>query len=253
MNNWINFMKRIVISLIFTLSVFGFLYADENDVAGHLETAESYYQNGNYEDAIGEYELLILDGFINPYVYYNLSNAYYKNNEIGKAVLNLERALKLTPRNKTFQYNRVVFSDLIQEPKKNIAENFLYKTLLLFSLNEIILISIIFFILLSIAFSFYLFKLNKKIIPYLIVIFVLNIISLSLMSLKIYDEVLQDKYIVIQNAEVRNSPSKDDDVSFEINEGRQVIVLSEVGRWVNIKLSVDGLTGWIDKNLIEKI
>ena len=109
------------------------------------------------------------------------------------------------------------------------------------------------FILLSIAFSFYLFKLNKKIIPYLIVIFVLNIISLSLLSLKIYDEVLQDKYIVIQNAEVRNSPSKDDDVSFEINEGRQVVVLSEVGRWVNIKLSVDGLTGWIDKNLIEKI
>ena len=84
-------------------------------------------------------------------------------------------------------------------------------------------------------------------------IFVLNIISLSLLSLKIYDEVLQDKYIVIQNAEVRNSPSKDDDVSFEINEGRQVVVLSEVGRWVNIKLSVDGLTGWIDKNLIEKI
>ena len=246
-------MKRIVISLIFAVTFFSYLYANEKDVADHLETAESYYQNENYEDAIGEYELLILDGFINPYVYYNLSNAYYKNNEMGKAVLNLERALRLTPRNKIFQYNRELFSELIQEPKKNFAENFLYKTLLLFSLNEIIFISIVFFILLSLSCSFYLFKLNKKIIPCLIIIFILNIVSVSLLSFKLYDEVLQDKYIVIQNAEVRNSPSKDDDVSFEINEGRQVVVLSEVGRWVDIKLSVDGLTGWIDKNLIEKI
>jgi tetratricopeptide (TPR) repeat protein len=246
-------MKRIVISLVLTLSVFCCLYANENDVAGHLEAAESFYQNENYEDAIGEYEVLILDGFINPYVYYNLSDAYYRNNEIGKAVLNLERALKITPRNKIFQHNKEFFSNLIQEPKKNVAEQFLYKTLLLFSLNEVILVTIILFILFLLTCSYYLFKLNKKVIPYLIAIVTLNIVCFSLLSLKVYDEILLNKYIVVQNVQVRNSPSKDEDISFEINEGRQVVVLSEVGRWVNIKLSVDGLTGWIDKNLIEKI
>ena len=194
-------MKIIVISLALTLSVFCCLYANENDVADHLEAAESFYQNGNYEDAIGEYEVLILDGFINPYVYYNLSDAYYKNNEIGKAVLNLERALKLTPRNKIFQHNKEFFSDLIQEPKKNVAEQFLYKTLLLFSLNEIILVTMFLSILFLLTCSFYLFKLNKKVIPYLIAIFALNIISFSLLSLKVYDEVLLNKYIVIQNVQ----------------------------------------------------
>ena len=122
------------------------LFADTNEFYIHLDNAKKYYQSGNYEDAIDEYEVLILDGFINPYVYYNLSDAYYKNNEIGKAVLNLERALKLMPRNKDFRINRNIFAKIVQEPEKNIAERFLYKILLIVSLNEIILITLVCFV-----------------------------------------------------------------------------------------------------------
>lgn len=246
-------MKKIIISLILSLICAVFLFADMNNVFTHLEDAKQYYQNENYEDAIDEYEILILDGFVNPYVYYNLSAAYYKNDEIGKAILNLERALKLMPRNKDFQINRNIFSKIVQEPEKNIAEEFLYRVLLLVSLNEIISITLISFIILVLSISFYLFKLNKQFIPFIILMLVLNIFSFTLFSLKFYDEVILDKCVIIKNAAVRNRPYKEEDISFEINEGRQAIILSEIGRWVNIKLSSDGLTGWIDKNLIEKI
>lgn len=246
-------MKKIIISLILILVVFVYLFANTNDFSTHLENAKQYYQNEKYEDAIDEYEMLILNGFNNPYVYYNLSDAYYKNNEIGKAVLNLERAIKLMPRNKDFQINRDIFANIVQESKKNIAEQFLYKVLLFCSLNEIILITLILFVLLAVLLSLYFLKLNKKLIPFIILISIFNIFSFLLFSLKYYDEVVLDKCVIIKNADVRNNPSKEEEVSFEINEGRQAIILSEVGRWINIKLSSDGLTGWVDKNIIEKI
>ena len=246
-------MKRILISLILISNAVIYLYADNTDISFRFETANKYYQNGDYEDAIGEYETLLLDGFINPYVYYNLSVAYYRNNEIGRAVLNLERALKLMPRNKNSQKNKELLSELVQEPPKNIAEKFLYEIVKPFSLNEIISITLISFIILLLIISLYLFKLKNKLIPFLVLVIILNIFSFSLLYLKFYDEVVLNKYIAIRPLPVRNKPSKDDDISFEINEGRQIIVLSEIGRWVNVKLSADGLTGWVDKNFIEKI
>ncbi len=245
-------MKRIIISLVLFLNAGTCLYADNRDISFRFETANKYYQDGYYEDAIDEYETLILDGFINPYVYYNLSVAYYKNNEIGRAVLNLERALKLMPRNKDFQYNKEVLAELVQEPQKNIAEKFLYDTIKSFSLNEIISITLAVFIILLLLTSLYLFKLKNKLVPFLVLVLILNVFSFSLLYLKFYDEVVLNKYIAIRTIPVRNKPSKDDDISFEINEGRQIIVLSEIGRWVNVKLS-DGFTGWVDKNFIEKI
>ncbi len=246
-------MKKILISLTLFFIAVICIYADNKDVSFYFETANKYYQNGDYEDAIGEYETLLLDGFINPYVYYNLSVAYYRNNEIGRAVLNLERALKLMPRNKEFQYNKKVLSELVQEPPKNIAEKFLYEVVKPFSLNEIISITLVSFIVLLLLISLYLFKLKNKLVPFLVFILILNIFSFSLLYLKFYDEVVLNKYIAIRTIPVRNKPSKEDEISFEINEGRQIIVLSEIGRWVNVKLSADGLTGWVDKNFIEKI
>ena len=71
--------------------------------------------------------------------------------------------------------------------------------------------------------------------------------------MKIEDEFLSSKAIVMDNAEVRNSPIKLEEPSFEISKGRKVIVLSELGRWVNVKLEIEGLSGWIDKHFLEKI
>ena len=179
-------MKRIVISLILFLSTVVFLYADNKDISFYFENANKYYQNGDYEDAIGEYETLISDGFVNPYLYYNLSVAYYKNNEIGMSVLNLERALRLMPRNKTFQHNKKVLLELVKEPQKNIAEKFLYEVVKPFSLNEIVLTTLVLFIVLLLLITLYLFKLKNKLIPFLVLVLILNIFSFSLLYLKFY-------------------------------------------------------------------
>ena len=71
--------------------------------------------------------------------------------------------------------------------------------------------------------------------------------------MKVEDELLSKEAVIINSVSVRNKPIKTEGYSFEIAAGRKAEILSELGRWVNIKLSVDGLSGWIDKNSLELI
>ncbi|MFW5523780.1 MAG: BatD family protein, partial [Segatella copri] len=58
--------------------------------------ADTEYQKGNYQQAIRDYEELLKNG-ASAEIYYNLGNAYYRTDNITKAVLNYERARLLSP------------------------------------------------------------------------------------------------------------------------------------------------------------
>ena len=54
--------------------------------------ADTEYQKGNYQQAIRDYEEILNNYGVSAEVYYNLGNAYYRTDNITKAVLNYERA-----------------------------------------------------------------------------------------------------------------------------------------------------------------
>lgn len=63
------------------------------------QRADSAYNAENYREAIELYnEAINVDG-AGTNVYYNLGNAYYRNEQIGKAVISYERALRIDPTN----------------------------------------------------------------------------------------------------------------------------------------------------------
>ncbi len=55
------------------------------------------YREGNYAAAISAYETLADSGVGNLELYFNLGNAYYHGGDLGRAVLNYERAAILGP------------------------------------------------------------------------------------------------------------------------------------------------------------
>lgn len=61
------------------------------------ERADSAYNKENYRLAIELYEQSIAGEGVSAMAYYNLGNAYFRNDNLGKAVLSYERALKLDP------------------------------------------------------------------------------------------------------------------------------------------------------------
>jgi tetratricopeptide (TPR) repeat protein len=59
---------------------------------------------GEYQQAITDYEALLKQGG-SAELYYNLGNAYYRTENITKAVLNYERALLLSPGDRDIRFN----------------------------------------------------------------------------------------------------------------------------------------------------
>lgn len=218
-----------------------------------LQKALDCYRAEDYSGSIREYEIIISNKFYNPYVYYNLSNAYYKKNDFGRASLNVERALRLAPRDKNIKYNRNIMAKLAQEPEQNFAESFIGKIEMLASLNELTVAVSILFVILCIAGGVYCLSGKKIFLKLSVFAVVLFAVFLSLLYAKIKSEIVEKQAVVLYTTQVRNNPIKTEDASFEVLAGRKVLILSELGRWVNVKLSVDGLSGWIDKNSIEKI
>ncbi len=63
------------------------------------------YEGGKYAEASRTYERIIVRGLRNGHVYYNLGNAYYKQDQIGRAILAYERASRLIPRDGDLKNN----------------------------------------------------------------------------------------------------------------------------------------------------
>lgn len=90
-------MRKTILVFIFTLfysHAWAYTKAD----------ADSAYNAGNYQEAIKGYEQLLKQG-VSEDIYYNLGNAYYRTEDITRAVLNYERALRLSPGDKDIRHN----------------------------------------------------------------------------------------------------------------------------------------------------
>ena len=65
---------------------------------------DSAYIRQQYQQAIADYEALLKQG-VSADIYYNLGNAYYRTDNITRAVLNYERALLLSPGDRDIRFN----------------------------------------------------------------------------------------------------------------------------------------------------
>lgn len=68
------------------------------------QAADSAYMEKAYDKAIAGYEQLLKAG-VDVDVLYNLGNAYYRKNNLPRAILNYEKALKYEPHHKDARHN----------------------------------------------------------------------------------------------------------------------------------------------------
>ncbi|MDI9319976.1 MAG: tetratricopeptide repeat protein [Phycisphaerales bacterium] len=86
--------------------------------------ANRSYQQKQYDSAISTYQQLLVVQPQNALVYYNLGNAFYKNNKVADAVLSYERALFYDPRLSNAKDNRLLAKSRIPNAIKEISEIF---------------------------------------------------------------------------------------------------------------------------------
>lgn len=96
-------MKPILALFILIASLTAGIAAEPAQAA--FDSANRAYGAGKYAEAISSYESLLKQNGYSASVLFNLGNAYYRSGQIGLAVLNYERALRLAPRDPDIQAN----------------------------------------------------------------------------------------------------------------------------------------------------
>jgi len=223
--------------------------------------ADTEYKKGNYQQAIKDYEEL-LDNGVSYEIYYNLGNAYYRIDNITRAILSYERALLLSPNDDDVRFNlKMAQAKTIDKitPKSEMFFVTWYKAIVnIMSVDgwaNTAIISIILTIMLVLA---YLFS-DKNWIRKVgffggLVTLLLFVFSNVFAFQQLYHLQNRDGAVIISSSVmVKKSPSKTSSANFVLHEGTKVEILDRtVKNWVDIRIA-DGREGWIETNKIEEI
>jgi tetratricopeptide (TPR) repeat protein len=231
---------------------------------GDIESASALFKRGNqsydegkFDKAIEEYEKILNLKIINYQVFYNLGNAYFRQNQLGRAILNYRRALALEPRDEDAKANlafvKLFTLDKFEEEKINPFSNLLGWFLNLLSTNEFALLTSLFYALCVALGILMLFRGTKK---YLLVGFapllVLLLISGASFWAKIHFDSVDYGVVIDPQVEVRSGPGKDYVLQFTGHEGLEFRMDEAAEGWYRISLP-NGIKGWIPKVAVEII
>lgn len=251
-------MKKTIVIFI-SLFLAGVLNAQDIDTL--MVKANNLFVQNNFQEAIDTYELILDNGYESSDLYYNLGNAYYKQNIIAKAILNYERALLLDPNNADIKYNLELTNSLVVDKIEVLPVFFLRSWVKnfrnMFSSNIWAIFSIVCFVLTLIFISLFLYTRNygfKKIFFWLgFIVFISSMISF-IFSYQQKQKVIDNNTAIIINPSVtvKGSPDASGTDLFVIHEGTKVWIDDKISDWNEIKLS-DGSVGWIKSEEFEII
>ena len=252
-----HYMKRIIL-LISLVLCFGSFVSAQSDA---IKQANSLYVKGDYTSAAKRYEEILAKDGIAPELYYNLGNAYYKSNEIGRSILNYERALRLSPSFEDARFNLELAQLKVVDNNVQSSTFFLGRWIqnLINTLtsNQWLFTSFSIFIIALILVFIFIFgpsRAVRKASFYCgLVLFGISFLTIVFAGVSRNQLVNHSQAIVMQGAvTVKSSPDKSGTDLFQLHEGTKVTVKSTLGNWYEIKVG-SGNVGWLEQSNVEKI
>lgn len=236
-----------------------------NTTAQNLETifqtANTAYENKKFKEAIDAYEKITRTGHFSPELYYNLGNSYYRTNQIGKAILNYERALRLVPGDADIRHNLSIAEQKRVDDLGVIEPFFLKKWWEGFAnISASGIWSALGILLVWLGIAGLILWLvgkertqRKKGFLVGIGLFLLSLFFFSLANTR--SGIEQDSkagIIMNKTVDLRSAPDAESKKILAIHEGLKIDLLDQLGEWYKVRLS-DGEQGWIQQDSFEKI
>ena len=223
--------------------------------------ADSAYVNGNYQEAIKVYESLLKQGE-SAELYYNLGNAYYRTENITRAVLNYERALLLSPGDGDIRFNlQIARSKTIDKivPESEMFFVTWYRSLVnIMSVDGWGRMALVSLALVIVLFLVYLFSARvwvQKVGFFgggiLLVVFVFSNFFAWQQRQQLLNR--EGAIVVAPSVTVKSTPAQNGTDLFILHEGTKVVITDgSMKSWREIRLA-DGKKGWIESKKIELI
>jgi tetratricopeptide (TPR) repeat protein len=223
--------------------------------------ADAEYSKGNYQQAIKDYEELLKNGE-SAELYYNLGNAYYRTDNITRAVLSYERALLLSPADEDIRFNlQMARSKTIDKitPESEMFFFTWYRSLVnLMNIDNwarLAIFSIILTLVLALMYLFAESMILRKIGFFGGVAFLLVFLFSNLFAYQ-QKQILMKRsgaIVVVPSVTIKKTPENDSADQGVIHEGTRVEITDDtMVDWKGIRLA-DGREGWIPTKQIEKI
>lgn len=247
-------VKLLVVALFF---VAGSAKADNQ----LLQQAADLYAAQSYEKAADVYATILKTNVESPELYYNYANACYKSGQLGKAILNYERALVLRPNYEDAKFNLAFVNGHITDKIEPIEPFFLTEWLdslgHLQTANQWAIISISAFILCLILVLLYVFASHRSLRKVgffgALTCLVLSVVALSYsFSLQHKVQERAEAIVMVGAMPVKSAPDDSGTELFVLHEGTKVVIKSSLRGWLEIRIA-DGHVGWVKTTQIERI
>ena len=254
------FIHKYLLILLFTGS-FTVVAGQQAALQDSLARGNQLYTSGKYAEAAKTYEAIAAKGFESFELYYNLGNALFKSNNITFAILNYERALKLSPTNEDARFNlemakrQVVDNiDLLPEPGFLRWWHELINSKPADSWGNHTLVSFFLFLLLFALFLFATTIRNKQLTFWFSVIaLTYSLITFSFGSTQRSKLVHHNSGVITERSvRMKGSPSESGTELFILHDGLSVQITDKLGDWIEIRLA-DGNKGWVKESSLIRI
>lgn len=264
-------MRKILFILLFfsfQLSIFNSAWAQNESVSTGkkaiqewVEEGNRLYRQGEYDVAIDHYRMAISSNYTSANLYYNLGNAYYRTGQMGLAILNYERALRLSPGMTDARQNLELANSKTTDritvlPKLFLAQ---WYDSLITCISPSTWRIILFVLLVLLCASVVVIYLSRRVglrkgalatgIVTLILLFVA--VWLTIASTRHFNA-RSEAIVIDSSVAVKSSPESQSVDKLILHEGTKVSITETLSTWHKITLS-DGTTGWCDTNSVERI
>lgn len=227
-----------------------------------LNAANQLYQVGNFDDAIRIYEQIIDQGVEDSTLYYNLGNSYFGKGDLGRAILNFQRATLLAPRDSDIATNleiarsqaNATFGESAPGPL-NILYDLTGKWL---TLGETTLLTMAIWFLMAILFMAWRLQdqgttrnitRNVTIVLFLL----LAVAGLSLGGRLITERILPEGVVIAPIVAVSSEPGVQSEPAFNLQNGAEVSLMETLGEWARLEVPGSQIEGRVPLETVETV
>jgi len=213
--------------------------------------ANQEYAAADFKAAIRDYEELVRAGQDSTNLFYNLGNAYFRDKDFGRAILNYERALALDSRHPEAQANLRIARD--EARALELVPSRSERLLAVATANQYAITGAAAFWIG--IFSIAMFIFNRRRSALVLSILLLSILAVSVGALYQLSQGKNGRglaIVMIDNAEARLATADTANRVLTLPAGSEIQIVSHRGDWIYAALP-NNLHGWLPASSAEQV
>lgn len=263
MNQRILFIATIVIMLGGALVLATWLMQPKEAAETNaISAANQLYQVGNYDDAIRIYEQIVDQGVEDSTLNFNLGNSYFSKGDLGRAILNYQRAAMLAPRDRDIAANlelaRTRANAVIDQSAPgplSLLNDLIGKWL---TLDETALLTMGLWFLVSLMFIVWRLQesgstrqITKNMM--IILFLVLAIAGLSFGSRLVSERYTPEGVVIAPVVAVNAEPGQQAESVYNLQNGAEISLMETQGNWARLAIPGSQIEGWVPLDTVEMV